>query len=110
MSEGKHNTVSRTIQVLESLFENDFKGGSETEISQRTSIPLTSVFRILKTLKLMGWVFDVPVGGTKARKWKVDGKKLVSIAFMFKKSALNQVHMVENEFRVISGEVLRNGK
>jgi len=109
MSEGKHNTVCRAIQVFECLFENDFKGKSETDISQQTNIPLTTVFRILKNFKSMNWVIDVPVEGSKARTWKVDGKNLVSIAFKFKKSALNQVHHIENEFSDISGEKLSNG-
>ena len=97
------------FQVLECLFENDFKGRSETEISQQTGIPLTTVFRVLKASKSMNWVIDVPVEGSKARTWKVDGKNFVSIAFKFKKSALNQVHHIENEFSHISGENLTNG-
>lgn len=108
MSEKKSNTVCRAIQVIECLFENDFKGRTETDIAQQTGIPLTTVFRILKDLQSMKWVIDVPVKGSKARIWKVDGKNLVSIAFKFKKAALNQVHTIENEFSNISGEELTN--
>jgi len=108
MSEDISNTFLRGIQVLECLFENDFQGKTEADISKQTGVPLTTVWRMLKTLKVAGWAIDVPVDGSKTRVWKVNGKNLVAIAFQFKKSALSQIHTIEKEFSDIAGEGLRN--
>ena len=107
MNENKQNTVCRTIQVLECLFENDFKGKSETEISKQTDIPLTSVFRILKTLKALDWVDDYPVNGTKAKIWKVNGTLLIGIANKYDEATLNKVHELETEYLETTGKALK---
>lgn len=106
MSEEISNTALRGIRVLECLFENDFQGKTETAISQETDIPLTTVWRMLNTLKAAGWVVDVPVSGSKAKIWKVNGTVLIRIANKYDESTLRRIQAIEKEHLETTGKEL----
>lgn len=106
MNDDTSNTFLRGIQVLECLFENDFQGKTETTISKETEIPLTTVWRMLKTLKVAGWVFDVPVSGSKAKVWKVNGVVLIGIANQYDESTLRRIQAIEKEHLETTGKEL----
>jgi DNA-binding IclR family transcriptional regulator len=107
MNKGPNNSVSRTIQILKCLFENDFQGKTETAISSQLKIPLSTVFRMLNTLKSLGWVDDYPVDGSKIKEWKINGTVLIKIANRYEESALRKVHAIEKEYLEVTGKELR---
>lgn len=107
MSEETSNTALRCIRVLECLFENDFQGKTESTISKETGISLTTVWRMLNTLKVAGWVVDVPVSGSKAKVWKVNGSVLIGIANKYDESTLRRIQAIEKEHLEATGKELR---
>lgn len=105
MSENMNNSILRGVQVLEYLFENDFQGKTETDVSNKTEIPLTTVFRILKTLESLGWVVEHAIPGSKLKLWKIS-IKLTEISKSYELNALRQVQQIKAEhFRVIGKEI-----
>jgi len=105
MSEGMNSSVLRGIKVLECLFVDGFQGKTEMDISQQTDIPLTTVFRILKTLESSGWIIEKPVSGSKLKVWKIS-IKIVEIAHSYELSALKQVQQIKAEHLNVIGKEL----
>jgi len=106
MTEVTNSSVARGIHILESLFENDFQGKTETEISKNTGIPLSTVFRILKTYKSLNWVEDYPVEGSKTIVWKVCGTTLIKISNQYEESALRKIQAIKKDYLKNTGKEL----
>jgi len=106
MNEDISNTALRGFKVLECLFENDFQGKTEADISKQTGIPLTTVWRMLNTLKLSNWAIDVPIDGSKRKLWKVNGVVLIGIANKYDEATLRKVHAIEKEYLETTGKEL----
>jgi len=106
MSQVINNSIARGVCILESLFESDFQGKTETEISKNTGIPLTTVFRILKTYKSLNWVDEYPVEGSKTIIWKVCGTTLIKIANKYEESALRKIHTIKKDYLETTGKEL----
>jgi len=106
MNENINNSVARGIHVLESLFENGFQGKTETEVSKDTGIPLTTVFRILNTLKEENWVVEIPVKGSKLKLWKVS-LAITEISKAYEVNALKQVQQIKSEHLRVIGKELK---
>jgi len=105
MSEDINNSVLRGMQILECLFDDGFQGKTEKDISKQTHIPLTTVFRILKTLESSGWLIEKPISGSKLKVWKIS-IKIVEIAHSYELNALKQVQQIKAEHLKVTGKEL----
>jgi DNA-binding IclR family transcriptional regulator len=106
MNKGGNHNVSRVIYILKCLRDNEFQGQTESEISERTGIPLTTVFRILNALKRENCVVDAPVPGSKLKVWKIS-TEIVEFAHAYERYALKKVQQVKAEYLAVTGTELR---
>lgn len=98
-------SVFKAGKVLESLFKDDFKGKTITEIGKDTGVDPQSVRRSLLTWKALGWVVETPVSGSKQGCWKVS-TKLAGIAHAYERYALSRIQGVRREYREVTGREL----
>ena len=98
-------SVLRATRIMEALYEDGFEGKNLKEISRTTDIPLTTAWRLLKTLESEGWVIEMPVVGSKQGRWKVS-TKLAAIADAYEQHALAQIQGVKWEFKQVTGREL----
>ena len=104
MSENK--SVIRAGQVLECLFENGFQGKTTDHIALQLEIPGSTVWRILQSWKVLGWVVELPIAGSKSTCWKISNQ-LTKIANAYEQHALNKVQGIRSEFHEITGKELK---
>lgn len=101
MKGAPNNSVSRLLQVFECLYADDFSPKSALDIVERTDIPMTSVWRILKTLETQGWAVN-----TSQKTWKVSDKML-GIAEAYELHAIRRVQAIRDEYRSVTGKELK---
>lgn len=101
MTETLNTSGSRLLQVFECLYADDFAPKSTLAIVERTEIPMTSVWRLLKTLEARGWALE-----TSDKTWKVSNK-LLEIAEAYELDALRRVQTIRDEFRSVTGKELK---
>ncbi|WP_029132703.1 hypothetical protein [Sedimenticola selenatireducens] len=99
-------SVHKAGKVLECLFEDDFKGKTIKEIWDLTGVDPQSARRSLLTWEALGWVVETPVSGGKASRWIV-AEKLANISASYRRTALEQIHLIEENYKRITGEELR---
>jgi len=103
---GINKTVTEAAQILEYLYEDDFKAKSVSKISAEFDIPLSTVYRILQSWKQAGWVVEVPAHQGKGVLWQISNK-VVSMAFAYKHHVIDKVQSTKNEYKSISGQELK---
>ena len=102
---GVNKTVTEAAQVLEYLYEDDFKPKSVDRISSELDIPDSTVYRILRSWKQAGWAIEVPKPHGKGVLWQVSNK-LASIAFAYERHMLGKLHSIKNEYQSTAGKEL----
>lgn len=94
-------------KVLECLFQDDFQGKTILEIQEATGIEPLAIRRALLTWEELGWVFKTPVSGNKSVRWMVS-EKLAEVSASHRRTALDQIHSIEENYKRVTGEELRS--
>lgn len=108
MSEVSNQSAGRVLQVFECLCADGFNGKTALEVEDQTGIPMTTTWRMLKTLKASGWVVEAEVptarGGKEVR-WQVS-TKIAAIAHAYEQHALARIQGIKSEFQQVTGREL----
>jgi len=106
---GGNQSVVKAMRVLDCLFGDSFSGKTIEQIHQATGIPITTTWRLLKSLNAAGWVVEVATSSGKnahwASSWKVSDK-LVAVAAQYRRQALADIQAIERNYLTVTGENL----
>lgn len=108
MSEQLNQSVSKALSLFEVLVADSFQGKCLVDVAEVAGVPITTAWRLLKTLEAHGWVVESPIEGSKQGHWKV-ATKLASVAHAYQRQALSRLQAVRQEYRDVTGEELVHG-
>lgn len=98
-------TVVKALRVLECLFEDGFSAKTLKQIQQATGIHTTTAWRLLQSLKAVGWVVEVATSAHCVLSWQVSDK-LAAVASQYRRQALADTQAIERNYLTVTGENL----